>query len=63
MTFFKTLALGTAALTASVTMAFAEPREVRIASHVSEFSPLHAQSRSGRLDRDDQCRLGRHEAR
>ena len=28
----------------SVTTAFAEPREVRIASHVSEFSPLHAQS-------------------
>jgi len=28
----------------SVTTAFAEPREVRIASHVSKFSPLHAQS-------------------
>ena len=44
MTFFKTLSLAAAAATSAVTMAFAEPREVRIASHVSEFSPLHAQS-------------------
>lgn len=44
MTLFRTLALGTAAIAGSVTLAFAEPREVRIASHVSEFSPLHAQS-------------------
>ena len=44
MTFFKSLVLGTAAATASITLAFAEPREVRVASHVSEFSPLHAQS-------------------
>ena len=43
MKFIKTLAL--AAMAASTaTLAFAEAREVRIASHVSEFSPLHAQS-------------------
>lgn len=38
------LALGCLGAVASVTAAIAEPREVRIASHVSEFSPLHAQS-------------------
>ena len=43
MKFIKTLALAAMAASAA-TLAFAEAREVRIASHVSEFSPLHAQS-------------------
>jgi len=43
MSSFKKL-LTTLALTASVS-AVAAPIEVRIASHVSEFSPLHAQSK------------------
>ena len=38
------LGLGLLGLAASTTLAFAEAREVRIASHVSELSPLHAQS-------------------
>ena len=42
MSSFKKL-LTTLTLTASVS-AVAAPIEVRIASHVSEFSPLHAQS-------------------
>lgn len=44
MTFFKTITLAALAATTTATLAFAEAREVRIASHVSEFSPLHAQS-------------------
>lgn len=40
----KTLPLTTLAVITMTTMASAEPIEVRIASHVSEFSPLHAQS-------------------
>ena len=39
------LALGCLGAFAAATAALAEPRDVRIASHVSEFSPLHAQSR------------------
>lgn len=44
MSLIKTLALAAGSLAALTTAAMAEPREVRIASHVSEFSPLHAQS-------------------
>ncbi len=44
MKHFKLLSIAAIGAIASVTTAFAEPREVRIASHVSEFSPLHAQS-------------------
>ncbi len=40
----SSLGLGLAAAALSATAAFAEPREVRIASHVSEYSPLHLQS-------------------
>ncbi|GMG83127.1 DctP family TRAP transporter solute-binding subunit [Paralimibaculum aggregatum] len=40
----KHLTLAAAGLALSAGLALAEPREVRIASHVSEFSPLHAQS-------------------
>lgn len=39
------LALGCLGAFAAATAALAEPRDVRIASHVSEFSPLHAQSK------------------
>ncbi|WP_299623298.1 TRAP transporter substrate-binding protein [Pelagibius sp.] len=39
------LALGCLGAFAAATTALAEPRDVRIASHVSEFSPLHAQSK------------------
>lgn len=42
MTLFRTLALALGSAAAMATAALAEPREVRIASHVSEFSPLHA---------------------
>ena len=49
MTWISKLLLGVtgAALGASMaaSTALAEPREVRIASHVSEYSPLHAQSK------------------
>ncbi len=38
------VALGVAGASLFALSALAEPREVRIASHVSEFSPLHAQS-------------------
>ena len=44
MTFFRTITLAALAATTTAALAFAEAREVRIASHVSEFSPLHAQS-------------------
>ena len=37
--------LGVTGAVLGATMAFAEAREVRIASHVSEYSPLHAQSK------------------
>ena len=42
---FAQLAIGAVVVAAAfASPAAAEPREVRIASHVSEFSPLHAQS-------------------
>ncbi|SON56664.1 Extracytoplasmic solute receptor protein YiaO [Hartmannibacter diazotrophicus] len=44
MNLIKTSVLAAAALAASSALAMAAPREVRIASHVSTFSPLHAQS-------------------
>lgn len=44
MKLFKPTAIAVAVLVATGTLALAEPREVRIASHVSSFSPLHAQS-------------------
>ena len=44
MKLFKPTAISAAVLVATSTLALAEPREVRIASHVSSFSPLHAQS-------------------
>ena len=37
--------LGLTGAVVGASMAFAEAREVRIASHVSEYSPLHAQSK------------------
>jgi len=44
MTFMKTLGLSVAGVALMATAAFAQARDVRIASHVSAFSPLHAQS-------------------
>ena len=44
MKLFGKIGLAAAAAAITATLAAAEPREVRIASHVSEFSPLHAQS-------------------
>ncbi|SNZ21176.1 TRAP transporter substrate-binding protein [Cohaesibacter gelatinilyticus] len=44
MKFVKSLGLGLLAAVLSSSAAFAKPIEVRIASHVSSFSPLHAQS-------------------
>ena len=40
----KSLGLGFLGATLTATMAMAQTKEVRIASHVSELSPLHAQS-------------------
>jgi len=44
MKLISTFALGVAGAIIATTSAFAEAREVRIASHVSALSPLHAQS-------------------
>ena len=44
MKFIPRMALGLLAAGIAITSALAEARKVRIASHVSEFSPLHAQS-------------------
>lgn len=44
MKLFATLATAAAVTLTSAGTVFAEAREVRIASHVSQFSPLHAQS-------------------
>ena len=44
MKLFKTLVAAAAIILSSAGAVFAEGREVRIASHVSAFSPLHAQS-------------------
>lgn len=44
MKYLSQLALASATIVLAATSAMAEPREVRVASHVSEFSPLHAQS-------------------
>ncbi len=44
MTFTKALFTAALATLAAATSAFAAPKEVRVASHVSEYSPLHAQS-------------------
>lgn len=43
-TFLQITVSTAVAVTMTAGAAFAEPREVRIASHVSAFSPLHAQS-------------------
>ncbi len=44
MKLIKLLSAGALALGAVASQANADPREVRVASHVSKFSPLHAQS-------------------
>lgn len=44
MKYLGKIGLGLIGLALSITAALAETREVRIASHVSELSPLHAQS-------------------
>ncbi len=44
MKFAKTVLITLISAVVAATAAVAAPREVRVASHVSEFSPLHAQS-------------------
>ena len=44
MKMIKTLGLSLTGLALATSLAFADSKVVRIASHVSEFSPLHAQS-------------------
>ena len=44
MKILKSLLIGALGATLTTSLAMAAPKEVRIASHVSEFSPLHAQS-------------------
>ena len=45
MKLFTRTALAVLVAAATASAAWADAREVRIASHVSEFSPLHAQSK------------------
>ena len=45
MKLFTRTAVAVLAVAATASAAWADAREVRIASHVSEFSPLHAQSK------------------
>ncbi|MEP2184857.1 MAG: TRAP transporter substrate-binding protein, partial [Roseibium sp.] len=45
MRLFTRTAMAVIVTAATATAAWADAREVRIASHVSEFSPLHAQSK------------------